>query len=166
MTLAPPSTIRDRIWYISIACMRDCSGTRPPYANAVSQMKPTLPEAPTIIRKLCVMHIRNRLQRTSSLFRGAPAYYQRPSTSPSTCIFEKLALAFEIQNSEPWIKYHRQGLCIRLFPGRKVAGWSVVQSCGRCRGPYGLLSCGLSFNTVLMPTRIASCIERILIWAT
>lgn len=51
---------------------------------------------------------------------------------------------------------------LSLEEGSELERPGVVQRCGRCRGPYGLLSCGLSFNTVSMPTRIASCIERIL----
>ena len=49
-----------------------------------------------------------------------------------------------------------------LEEGSELERPDIVQPCGRCRGPYRLLSCGLSFNTVSIPTRIASCIERIL----
>src|SRR5258706_7941710 len=120
----------------------------------------------TIIPELYVMQVRRRPQRTFCLGRSARANYQRPSTSPSTRICKKFALVLEIQNLEPRIKYHGQGLCIRLFPWREVASWSDQMLFSLVvdiyRRPYGLLSCGLSFNTVLMPTRIPSCIVRIL----
>lgn len=107
-----------------------------------------------------------RLPRRTVAFCGARADDPGPAPASLREVHQELAVRAQPQAR---VEHHRPREVVRVrVPGRERRD---VARCGRCvntthasdgRGPDALFSCGSSLRAVPMPTRIASCMVRIL----